>query len=43
MQDAPDHLLVLDFEATCDETKTPQPQEIIEFPVVLLNTPAVRL
>lgn len=29
--------VVLDFEATCDEPKTPQPQEIIEFPSVLVH------
>ena len=32
-----DYLCVLDFEATCDRDRVPQPQEIIEFPVVLLN------
>lgn len=29
-------LLVLDFEATCDDERPPQPQEVIEFPSVLL-------
>ena len=33
-----DYYLVLDFEATCDETKTPKPQEIIEFPVLKVNS-----
>ena len=28
---------MLDFEATCDEKKTPRPQEIIEFPVLKVN------
>jgi ERI1 exoribonuclease 3 len=36
------YLLVLDFEATCDERKDDEPrfegQEIIEFPMVLVNT-----
>lgn len=32
-----DHLVVLDFEATCDDTNPPSPQEIIEFPSVLLS------
>ena len=30
-------LVVLDFEATCDEDNPPLPQEIIEFPSVLLD------
>jgi hypothetical protein len=33
-----DYLLVLDFEATCNEGARPYPQEIIEFPVFVLNT-----
>ncbi|KAK2193357.1 hypothetical protein NP493_15g06052 [Ridgeia piscesae] len=32
-----DYFLVLDFEATCDQDKKPQPQEIIEFPVLKVN------
>ena len=32
-----DHLIVLDFEATCDDVNPPSPQEIIEFPSVLLS------
>ncbi|KAJ3140825.1 hypothetical protein HK100_008996 [Physocladia obscura] len=32
------YLAVLDFEATCIDTGTIQPQEIIEFPVVVLDT-----
>lgn len=32
-----DYLLVLDFEATCSNVKKPEPQEIIEFPTLLLN------
>ena len=32
-----EYYLVLDFEATCDESKTPKPQEIIEFPVLKVN------
>ncbi len=31
------NLVVLDFEATCDEDNPPLPQEIIEFPSVLLD------
>ena len=31
------YLVVLDFEATCDEKTPPRPQEIIEFPSVLLD------
>lgn len=31
------YLLILDFEATCDEIKRPNPQEIIEFPTLLYN------
>ncbi len=33
----PTHFVVLDFEATCDENEPPRPQEIIEFPSVLLD------
>ena len=32
-----DSFVVLDFEATCDEARPPKPQEIIEFPVVLVD------
>jgi ERI1 exoribonuclease 3 len=32
-----DYLVVLDFEATCQEGRRIQPQEIIEFPCVLLD------
>lgn len=33
-----DYLLVLDFEATCNETgPAPKPQEIIEFPTLMVN------
>ena len=31
------YLIVLDFEATCDEPTNPDPQEIIEFPSVLVD------
>jgi inhibitor of KinA sporulation pathway (predicted exonuclease) len=31
------HLVVLDFEATCDDVTPPKPQEIIELPSVLLK------
>lgn len=33
-----DYYLVLDFEATCDNRKPPKPQEIIEFPVLKVNS-----
>ena len=33
-----DHYLVLNFEATCDETNTSEPQEIIEFSVLKMNS-----
>ncbi len=32
------YLVVLDFEATCDQIDPPSPQEIIEFPSVLVRT-----
>ncbi|KAK9673572.1 hypothetical protein RND81_12G175900 [Saponaria officinalis] len=32
-----DYFVVIDFEATCDKLKNPHPQEIIEFPSVLVN------
>ena len=31
------YLLILDFEATCDDKKQPKPQEIIEFPTLLYS------
>ena len=37
LQKPPDFYLVLDFEATCDDKNPPRPQEIIEFPVVMVN------
>lgn len=33
-----DFLVVLDFEATCDDKNPPSPQEVIEFPSVLVST-----
>jgi len=33
-----DYFLVLDFEATCDSPINPLPQEIIEFPVLKINS-----
>jgi ERI1 exoribonuclease 3 len=33
-----DWFLVLDFEAQCDKDKTLVPQEIIEFPTILINS-----
>jgi 3'-5' exoribonuclease 1 len=32
-----DYLCIVDFECTCDEGVQPSPQEIIEFPVLLLD------
>lgn len=32
-----DYYVILDFEATCDKGQAPQPQEIIEFPSVLIS------
>ncbi|KAK6934010.1 Exonuclease, RNase T/DNA polymerase III [Dillenia turbinata] len=32
------YFVVIDFEATCDMGKNPHPQEIIEFPSVLVNS-----
>lgn len=33
-----EYLLILDFEATCSNSERINPQEIIEFPVVILDT-----
>ena len=33
-----DYILVLDFEATCDDKKKIIPQEIIEFPILMVDT-----
>jgi len=38
-----DYLCVLDFECTCDEGVQPMPQEIIEFPVVIINTKTLQV
>jgi len=38
-----DYFLVLDFEATCDENVKLYPQEIIEFPTVLLNAKTLQV
>lgn len=32
------HFLIVDFEATCDSGKLPDPQEIIEFPCLKVNS-----
>ncbi|KAH7667299.1 ERI1 exoribonuclease 2 protein [Dioscorea alata] len=32
------YFVVIDFEATCDKERKPHPQEIIEFPSVLVNS-----
>ncbi|MBX3275784.1 MAG: exonuclease domain-containing protein [Sandaracinaceae bacterium] len=37
------HLVVLDFEATCDDRSPPSPQEIIELPSVLLDARTLAL
>ncbi len=31
------HAIILDFEATCDDRHPPRPQEIVEFPSVLIS------
>ncbi len=31
------YFVVVDFEATCDDTTKPDPQEIIEFPAILID------
>uniref|UniRef100_A0A803L3W5 GRF-type domain-containing protein n=2 Tax=Chenopodium quinoa TaxID=63459 RepID=A0A803L3W5_CHEQI len=33
-----EYFVVIDFEATCDKERNPHPQEIIEFPSVLVNS-----
>ncbi|XP_005098403.1 ERI1 exoribonuclease 3 [Aplysia californica] len=38
-----DYLLILDFEATCDNKHQPRPQEVIEFPVLKLNTKTLQV
>ena len=37
MQTPFEHVVVLDFEATCEPGGAPQPQEVIEFPSVLVS------
>lgn len=37
-----DYFLVLDFEATCDSPEQLKPQEIIEFPVLCLESPSMK-
>ncbi|KAF9593915.1 hypothetical protein IFM89_026043 [Coptis chinensis] len=32
------YFVVMDFEATCDKDRNPHPQEIIEFPSILVNS-----
>ncbi|XP_044483351.1 ERI1 exoribonuclease 2-like isoform X2 [Mangifera indica] len=32
------YFIVIDFEATCDKERNPHPQEIIEFPSVIVNS-----
>jgi len=32
-----DCFAVLDFEATCDKLRQPEPQEVVEFPIVLIH------
>ncbi|XP_059166994.1 ERI1 exoribonuclease 3-like [Physella acuta] len=38
-----DYFLVLDFEATCDDKIQPNPQEIIEFPVLKVNARTLKI
>ena len=35
---SPGYFVILDFEATCTEKGVPRPQEIIEFPSVIVNS-----
>jgi inhibitor of KinA sporulation pathway (predicted exonuclease)/RNA:NAD 2'-phosphotransferase (TPT1/KptA family) len=37
-----DYLLVLDFEATCDDDRKFRPQEVIEFPIVCVDTKTLK-
>ena len=37
------YFVVLDFEATCDEENAPSPQEIIEFPSVLVDAESLQI
>lgn len=37
------YFVVIDFEATCDKGKNPHPQEIIEFPAVIVSSTTGRL
>eukprot|EP01097_Dermamoeba_algensis_P008944 TRINITY_DN6154_c0_g1_i3.p1 TRINITY_DN6154_c0_g1~~TRINITY_DN6154_c0_g1_i3.p1 ORF type:complete len:212 (+),score=31.12 TRINITY_DN6154_c0_g1_i3:116-751(+) len=38
-----DYFLILDFEATCDNNRQFNPQEIIEFPTVVLNAKTLEI
>lgn len=38
-----EYFLVLDFEATCEEDTQIKPQEIIEFPTVVVNTKTLQI
>ncbi|KAH3756766.1 exonuclease III protein [Pelomyxa schiedti] len=38
-----EYFVILDFEAICEEGPTPVPQEIIEFPSVLLNSRTLKV
>lgn len=43
-----DYLIALDFEATCDndadgKPKNPDPQEIIEIPLIIINTKTLQV
>lgn len=38
-----EYLVILDFEATCDDKSPPSPQEVIEFPSVLLATATLEI
>ncbi len=37
------HAVILDFEATCDDARPPRPQEVIEFPSVLLALDSLQI
>jgi inhibitor of KinA sporulation pathway (predicted exonuclease) len=42
LQFPPDYYVILDFEATCDDKNPPLPQEIIEFPSVIIDAESLQ-
>merc|ERR1719265_1618457 len=43
VQQQVEFFVVLDFEATCDKPNQPEPQEIIEFPLVLVDAATLQI